>query len=173
MPPYRLEALLDIRTKAEDAAKEAFSAAVRAHDAEKKKLEDMKAALERAKAERKAKVQAFLAEVSAKGGGINGFQQMGRFENRLKDEEAQKALDIERQKEAVLQAEKLVEVRRQEMANAAMEKKAIEKHKDTWKKEVRKERMMKEELNQEEIGNTLHLQRTRAAAKAGGGEGKE
>jgi hypothetical protein len=52
------------------------------------------------------------------------------------------------------------------MAEAAKEKKAIEKHKDNWKKEIRKERMAKEEMNQEEIGNNLHLQRTRAAEKA-------
>ncbi len=65
---------------------------------------------------------------------------MNTFENRLKDEEAQVALDIERQKDAVRQAEATLEVKRQEMAEAAKEKKAIEKHKDNWKKEVKKER---------------------------------
>jgi hypothetical protein len=54
-----------------------------------------------------------------------------------------------------------VEVKRAEMADAAKEKKAIEKHKDNWKKEVKKERDAKEELNQEEIGNALHLARMR------------
>jgi flagellar export protein FliJ len=166
MPPYRLQALLDIRTKAEDEAKEAFSQAVKALEKEKKTLSDMVAGLERKKAERKAKVQAFLVEVTKKGGGITGFQQMNRFEDRLKDEEAQLALDIERQREAVDQAEKLVEQRRMEMAEAAKEKKAIEKHKENWAKEVRKERMQKEELSQEEIGNTLHLQRIRAERKS-------
>lgn len=162
MPPYRLEALLDIRTKAEDEAKEAFSAAVKAADQEKKQLVTLQQTLERMKVERKAKVQAFLVEMTAKGGGISGFQQMGRFEARLKDEEAQQALEVERQKEAVVQAEKLVEQRRGEMAEAAKEKKAIEKNKEAFVKQVRAERMAKEELNQEEIGNTLHLQRVRA-----------
>jgi YscO-like protein len=162
MPPYRLQALLDIRTKAEDEAKDAFSMAIKAHEKEKQVLIKMNQDLERRKVERKAKVQAFLQDVTAKGGGIAGFQQMGRFEQRLKDEEAQVCLDIERQKEAVTQAEKLVEQRRVEMAEAAKEKKAIEKHKEEWVKQVRKERMQKEEMNQEEIGNTLHLQRVRA-----------
>jgi hypothetical protein len=165
MPPYRLQALLDIRTRAEDEAKEAFSAAVKAAEKEKQALVGLQKDLERRKAERKGKVQAFLVEVTAKGGGIGGFQQMSRFEQRLKDEEAQVALEIERQKEVVVQAEKLVEQRRMEMAEAAKEKKAIEKHRDNWKAEVRKERMAKEEMNQEEIGNTLHLQRVRAEAK--------
>ncbi|MEW6433486.1 MAG: flagellar assembly protein FliH [Myxococcota bacterium] len=165
MPAYRLQALLDIRIRAEEEAKEAFSAAVKALEKEKQALVTMQKDLERKKAERKAKVAAFLQEVTAKGGGISGFQQMNRFEQRLKDEEAQLALEIERQKEMVVQAEKLVEQRRAEMADAAKEKKAIEKHRDNWKAEVRKERMAKEELNQEEIGNTLHLQRVRAAEK--------
>lgn len=165
MPPYRLQALLDIREKAEKEAKDAFAAAMKALEAEKKTLEGMIQKLERMKVERKAKVQAFLQEMTAKGGGITGFQQMGRFENKLKDDEAQQALENERQKEAVAQAEQLVEQRRKEMADAATEKKAIEKHRDNWKAEVKKERAMKEELNQEEIGNTLFLQRTRAEKK--------
>jgi hypothetical protein len=165
MPPYRLQALLDIRTKAEDEAKDAFSAAIKAVEKEKQVLVKLQQDLERRKAERKAKVAAFLEEVTKKGGGISGFQQMSRFEQRLKDEEAQASLDIERQKEVVVQAEKLVEQRRMEMAEAAKEKKAIEKHRDTWKQQVRKEMQQKEEMNQEEIGSVLHLQRTRAAGK--------
>jgi len=165
MPPYRLQALLDIRTKAEDEAKEAFSLAVRAHDVEKKKQESMSADLQKRKVERKARVQQFQAEVTAKGGGIGAFQQMNRFEQRLKDEEAQLAMELERQKEAVTEAAKLIEVRRQEMADAATERKAIEKHRETWAAEVRKERMTREEMSQDEIGNTLHLARVRAAAK--------
>jgi flagellar export protein FliJ len=165
MPPYRLQALLEIREKAEEAAKDAFSAAVKEVDREKKALAALEADLTRRRVDRKAKVQAFLDDVTKKGGGISGFQQMSRFEQRLKDEEAQVALDIERQKDVVVQAEKAVEQRRFEMAEAAKEKKAIEKHKETWAKQVRAERMAKEEMNQEEIGNTLHLQRTRAAEK--------
>jgi flagellar biosynthesis chaperone FliJ len=165
MPPYRLQVLLDIRMKAEEEAKEAFSASVKALDVEKKKLVGMQKDLEDRKVGRKAKVAAFLDDVAKKGGGISGFQQMNRFEDRLKDEEAQLSLEIERQKESVTEAEKLVEQRRQEMAEAATERKAIEKHKETWAKQVRFERQQKEEMNQEEIGGVLHLARRRAAEK--------
>lgn len=161
MPQYRLQTVLEMRENAEEEAKQAFSAAVQAVEKEKKKLAALEADLAQRKAARKQKVQEYLAEVMKKGANPAGMTQMNRFEQRLKDEEAQVALDIDGQKEAVRQAEKLVEVRRQEMATAAMEKKAIEKHKDTWKKQVRAERMAKEEMNQEEIGNTLHLQRMR------------
>jgi hypothetical protein len=161
MPPYRLQVLLDMRIKAEEEAKDAFAAALKAAEQEKKTLVTMQQTLERMKVERKAKVQAFLQEMSAKGGGVSGFQQMGRFEQRLKDEEAQYALDLERQKEVVTQAEKLVEQRRAEMADAAKERKAIEKNKEAFLKQVKTERQQKEEQNQEEIGAVLHLARTR------------
>ncbi len=165
MPPYRLQALLEIRTKAEDEAKEAFSHAVKASEREKKKLAELSVALERRIAERKAKAQAFMEEMTRKGGGITSFQQMQRFESRLKDEEAQAELEIEHQKDVLSEAEKVVEQRRVEMAEAAMAKKAIEKHQDTWKKQVRFEQQQREEMNQEEIGNALHLQRSRAEKK--------
>ncbi|HEY1086363.1 MAG TPA: flagellar assembly protein FliH [Archangium sp.] len=161
MPPYRLQVLLDMRIKAEDEAKDAFAAALKEAEAQKKQLVTMQQTLEKMKVERKAKVQAFLMEMSSKGGGVSGFQQMGRFEQRLKDEEAQYALDIERQKEVVTQAEKLVEQRRAEMADAAKERKAIEKNKEAFLKQVKTERQAKEEMNQEEIGAVLHLARTR------------
>jgi flagellar export protein FliJ len=155
-----------MREKAEEDAKQAFADAMRAFEGERKKLSGMEADLVKRKADRKAKVQAYMNEVMAKGVGVGGLAQMNRFEDRLKADEAQLQLDIDRQKEAVSQAEKEVETKRFEMAEAAKEKKAIEKHKDNWKKEVRKERMTKEENNQEEIGNNLHLQRVRAAEKS-------
>lgn len=161
MPPYRLETLLEIRSRAKEAAEQAFSASIKALEMEKKELQRLEAELERRKAERKQKVMAYLNEVMAKGAGINGMNMMSRFEQRLKDEEAQVALDIERQKEAVKVAEKLVEQRRREMAEAAKELKAIEKHKDNWKQQVKHERQQREELTQEEIGNALFLARQR------------
>lgn len=161
MPPYRLETLLDMRSRAKEAAEQAFSDAIKALEREKVELQRLVDELERRKRERKAKVAAYLKEVMAKGSGINGMNMMGRFEERLKDEEAQVALEVERQKEAVKVAERLVEQRRREMAEAAKELKAIEKHKETWQKQVKHERQQREELSQEEIGNALFLARQR------------
>ena len=161
MPPYRLQTLLEMRETAEEEAKQAFSEAMRALTREQEALKKLEKDLERRKLERKAKVQAYLADVMKKGVNSMGMTQMNRFEQRLKDDEAQLGLDIERQKETVRQAEKELEQKRMEMAEAAKDKKAIEKHKDTWKKEVRKEIQAKEEMNQEEIGNALHLARSR------------
>jgi flagellar export protein FliJ len=162
MPPYRLQVLLEMRERAKEEAEQAFSDAVKALEKEKAELKRLEEELEKRKAERKQKVMAYLQQVMAKGAaGVNGLNMMNRYEDRLKDEEAQVALEIERQKEAIKVAEKLVEQRRREMAEAAKELKAIEKHKETWQKQIRAERQAKEELNQEEIGNTLFLMRQR------------
>ncbi|NTX04290.1 flagellar assembly protein FliH [Myxococcus sp. CA040A] len=161
MPPYRLQTLLEMRTRAKEEAEQAFSDAIKALEREKVELQRLIDELERRKRERKEKVAAYLKEVMAKGAGINGMNMMGRFEERLKDEEAQVALEVERQREAVKVAERLVEQRRREMAEAAKELKAIEKHKETWQKQVKHERQQREELSQEEIGNALFLARQR------------
>lgn len=162
MPQYRLQTLLEMRQRAKEEAERRFSDAMQALAKEQKEQKRLEDDLERRKQERKAKVAAYLAEIMAKGVvGISAFNQMNRYEERLKDEEAQVALDIERQKEAVKAAEQLVEERRREMADAAKELKAIEKHKENWAKEVKKERDTREDLAQEEIGNALHLARVR------------
>jgi flagellar biosynthesis chaperone FliJ len=161
MPPYRLQVLLEMRERAKEEAENAFSDAVKALEKEKAELKRLEEDLAKRKAERKQKVKVYLDQVMAKGAGINGLTMMNRYEERLKDEEAQVALEIERQKEAIKVAERLVEQRRREMAEAAKELKAIEKHKETFQKQVRAERQAREELNQEEIGNTLFLMRQR------------
>lgn len=161
MAPYRLQTLLEIRARAKEAAEQAFAQAMQALTEEKRKLKEMEEDLERRKAERKQKVMAYLSEVMKTGTGAGGLKMMNRFEERLKDEEAQLALDIEGQKEAVKAAEAVVEQRRAEMAEAAKELKAIEKHKEGWQTQLKKEREAREDLAQEEIGNTLHLMRSR------------
>ena len=161
MPAYRLQTLLEIRERAEEEAKQAFSEATRQLLKAKTEQEKMEAELEQRKLRRREKVQAYVSEIMAKGVGISSMSMMGRFEQRLKDEEAELALDIERQKEVVKVAEKKVEQRRVEMAECAKELKAIEKHKEKWGKLLKKERDDREELDGEEIGSALFLARAR------------
>ena len=150
-----------MRETAEEEAKQVFSEAMRALTKEQVALKTLEEDLERRKAERKTKVKTYMEEVMKRGVFATGMTQMNRFEQKLKDDEAQVGLDIERQKETVRQAELLVETRRMEMAEAAKDKKAIEKHKDSWKKEVKKVAQDREDMQTEEIGNALHLARSR------------
>ena len=161
MPPYRLQTLLEIRERTEEAAKQAFTEAAQALTKERQELKRLEEDLEKRRRERKEKVAAFMAEVMAKGTGAGGLTTLNRFEVRLKDEELQVQLNIDRQKETVKAAERLLEERRAEMAEAAMDLKAIEKHRENWKKEVKYRREQREESAQEEIGNALYLARWR------------
>jgi flagellar export protein FliJ len=162
MPAYRLQTLLEMRERAEEAAKQAFSEAVKAFEREKKRLEVMRSDLTKRQQERKEKILAYrMSVLSSHSLQANSFEQIERFEQRLKEEEAKLELEIGAQEGNVKRAEQEMEQRRMEMAEAAKEKKAIEKHKEQWTKQVRYERQMREELLQEEIGNTLHLQRKR------------
>jgi flagellar export protein FliJ len=159
MPPYRLQTLLEMRERAKEEAEQAFAQAMAALARVKEALQKLRDDLERRKVERKAKVAAYLQEVMAKGTQAGGLSSLNRFEERLKAEEEQVGLEIERQVDAVAEAEKLVEEKRFQMAEAAKELKAIEKHKEKWTKQVRTEREAREEIAQEEIGNALFLQR--------------
>ena len=162
MPAYRLQTLLEMRERAEEAAKQAFSEAVQAFHKEKEILDRMCADLTRRREERKEKVRAHrMSVLSAHALQANTFERFESFEQKLKDEEAELELRIKAQEGNLKRAERQMEQKRMEMAEAAKEKKAIEKHKEQWAKQVRYERQMKEELLQEEIGNTLHLQKKR------------
>jgi len=159
LPQYRLQTVLEIRQRAKDAAEQAFGEAMAALAKEQAALKKLEEDLARRKVERKAKVAAYMQEVVAKGGHAGGLSSLNRFEDRLKDEEMQVSLEIDRQKDVVLDAQRVVDEKRAAMAEAAKDLKAIEKHKDKWVKQVRTERDMREELAQEEIGNALFLQR--------------
>jgi flagellar export protein FliJ len=160
-PQYRLETLLEIRKRAEDAAKNEFAQAQKALAAAKAELQRLVDDLERRKRERKAKVEAYLKELFAKGKGALAVQGMGSYEKRLRAEEDEVGLQIEAQKQVVADAEKEAERKRAALAEAAKELKAIEKHKEKFLKQKKAERDAREELAGEEIGNALFLARQR------------
>lgn len=170
MPQYRLQTVLEIRERAEEAAKEAFAAAVRALAEAQQKQKDMEEDLARRKRERAEKVAAYLQDALKRGSAANAMQNMSRFEARLRDEEAQLALEIEEQKKVVAERHKEMEQKQHELAEAMKEKKAIEKHKEKWSAQVKHERAAREELNQDEVGQNLHLARQRDALRRGGSD---
>lgn len=170
MPQYRLQTVLEMRERAEEAAKDAFAAAVRSLTEAQQKQKDMEDDLARRKRERAEKVAAYLQDALKRGSAANAMQNMSRFEARLRDEEAQLALDIEEQKKVVAQRHREMDEKQAELAEAMKEKKAIEKHKEKWQSQVKHERAAREELNQDEIGQTLHLARQRDASRRGGEE---
>jgi flagellar export protein FliJ len=159
VPDYRLQTLLDLRERAEDEAKEALAFALKALADAKLELKRLEDDLEQRKAERARKVKAYLEELMAKGAAASAVQAMGTFEKRLRGEEDEVALQIQHQAKAVEEAEAEAERKRRDLAEAAKEKKAIEKHKEDWADNVKRERDAREEQASEEIGNALFLAR--------------
>lgn len=160
-PQYRLETLLDLRKRAEDAAKNEFAEAQKALAAARRELDRLIQDLERRKAERKAKVDAYLKDLLARGKGAMAVQGMGAYEKRLRAEEDEAAAQIEVQRGRVAEAEAFAEEKRAALAEAAKEVKAIEKHKEKFLKQKKAERDAREDLEGEEIGNALFLARQR------------
>ena len=161
MPEYRLQTLLEIRERAENEAKEAFALALRAVAEAKQELKRLEDDLARRKEERARKVKAYLDELMAKGAGATAVQQMGVYEKRLRAEEEEVASQIEKQKDVVRDAEAEAERKRGELAEAAKELKAIEKHKEKWAKDVKAKREAREELAADEVGSAFYLARKR------------
>jgi flagellar export protein FliJ len=169
MPQYRLQTVLEMRERAEQAAKEELAKALQALAEAQKKQAEMEEDLARRKRERAEKVSEYLQQALRRGSGANAMQGMNRYEERLRDEEAALAEEIERQRAVVADRQAESEQRRAEFAEATKEKKAVEKHKEKWEKGVRAERAMREEQNQEEIGNALFLARKKDDQRRGGG----
>ena len=165
MPAYRLQTVLEMRERAEEEAKQAFAEALQALAAAERELKRMQEDLERRKKERAQKVAEYLQKCLQSGSAANAMQNMNRYENRLRDEEAQCALEIEKQHAVVADRQAEADAKRAAFTEATKEKKAIEKHKEKWEKQVKTERQAREEANQEEIGNALHLARQKDDAR--------
>ena len=160
-PQYRLETVLELRKRAEEAAKQEFAEAIRAVAEAKAELQRLIDDLAKRKADRKKKVDAYLKEMMAKGMGAMAVQGMGSYEKRLRSEEDEVAAQIELQKEKVAEAEAFAEQKRAVLAEKAKDVKAIEKHKEKFLKQKKVERDAREEVAGEEIGNALFLARQR------------
>jgi flagellar export protein FliJ len=153
--PYRLEAVLTLRQRAEDEAKEELARKLRALRAEEKELQNRKDALA-AHQRKRAEWIREQTQSMGKGGAAQEIQRMNRYGERLRDEEQRIADRIPPQEEKVEEAKAAVEVARLALVEAQKQKKAIETHKEDWIRQKKKDREAREELQMDEIGQTIH-----------------
>lgn len=158
MATYRLQALLGIRERAEEAAKEAFALAMNALAKEQKTLQDMEDELVRMIEDRKRRREEYSQKLASGEMKITDQSAAYRFIDRLKEREAEQSARIDGQREAVREAEKVLKRAHDALVVATQELKALEKHKEKWAEEVKRERMMKEEDMMDEIGQTIFNQ---------------
>jgi flagellar export protein FliJ len=161
MSHYRLQPLLTLRTRAKESAEQAFAEALKRLAGAMEKLHELEADLARRRDERKRRLRSFADVVMNGGGDADGFHQVNRFADRLKDEESHLEREIERQREAVKRAERDLGLKREGMAQSAKELEAIASHEQSWAARRRAAREAREEQALEEVASALRLMRAR------------
>jgi flagellar protein FliJ len=158
---YRLQALLEIRERAEEEAKENFARAQQMLRQEQEYLAQLQQELKDMIAERQRRRQEYADKLAS--GEMKVHEQSGahRYLARMKEAEAEQQTKIDGQQEQVREAEKYVQQMQHALVIASQELKALQKHKEKWEEERRRERMMKEEQMLDEIAQTIHLQKSR------------
>src|SRR5437870_4919540 len=129
--PYRLEAVLTLRQKAEDEAKAELARKVKALKVEEDELQKRKEALI-AHQRKRAEWMKTQAEEARRGGTAAEIQRAGRYGERLREEEIDLKERIPPQQERVQAALAEVDRARAALVEAQKQKKAIEQHKEQW-----------------------------------------
>jgi hypothetical protein len=126
---------------------------------EQKKLDDMKQTLKdmvQKRADRKAE----YAERTRRGEyTVNQIQGNDRHIDKMKQQEAAYQVEIDRQQERVVEAERVAEEAMALVVKATQDYKALEKHKEKWAKQVKRELMMKEEEAVEDIAQAQYFKK--------------
>jgi flagellar export protein FliJ len=155
VPPYRLQALLGIKERAEQDAKEVFSKAQAALREQEKLLADMEAELQRMIEDRERRREDYSRKLASGEMKVTDQSSAYRFIERLKEKETEHKYAIEGQRENVRNAEKELKKAQDALVEATQELKAIQKHKEKWAEGVKKERQQREEDELDEIGQVI------------------
>jgi flagellar export protein FliJ len=155
MPPYRLQSLLEIRERAEQAAKDAFAAATNALREQERLQKEMEEELERMIEDRNRRRDDYSKKLASGEMKVTEQSAAYRFIERLKEKEQEQKFKIEAQKENVRNAEKELKRAQDALIIATQDLKALQKHKEKWQAEVKKERAAKEEDMLDEIGQVI------------------
>ena len=167
-PAYRLQVLYEMREKAKQKAEEEYAEKRKLVAIEQKKLDGMKQKL-RDMIQLRTEKKAEYADRTRRGEyTIAAIQANDRHIERLKQNEASYQVEIDRQHEAVVEAERVAAEAMEVVVKANQDFKALEKHKEKWTKQVRKEAMIKEEEQVEDIAQAQYFQRLLAEV---GGDG--
>lgn len=155
MATYRLEALLGIRKRAEEHAKEVFAQAMSALAREKQTLKEYEDELKRMIEDRQRRRAEYAQKLASGEMKVTDQSAAYRYIDRLKEKEAEQQVRIDGQKENVREAEKGLKRAQDALIAATQDLKALEKHKEKWAEEVKRERAMREEEMMDEIGQTI------------------
>ena len=161
MAKYRLQALLEIRERAEGEAKDAFAKATQALREEEQLLKDLEDELERMIEDRKRRREEYARKLASGEMKITDQAAAYRFIDRMKDAEQEHRGKIDGQRENVREAEKHLRRAQEALVLATQDLKALVKHKEKWADELKKQRQMREEETLDEIAQVIFQQQQR------------
>lgn len=161
MADYRLQALLELRERAEEQAKEVFAQATQALRAEQDRLQELKDELQAMIEDRHRRRDEYARKLAC--GEMRVSDQAGayRFLDRMKEAEGEQRAAIDAQQEAVEDAERYLRETQDALIAATQDLKALLKHKESWQTERKRVRAQKEADQLDEIAQTIYQQQQR------------
>jgi flagellar export protein FliJ len=158
MPQYRLQALLEIRERAEEEAKDVFAKAMQALRNEEQALQQHEDELARMVEDRHRRRKEYADKLASGEMKITDQAAAQRYLERLKEREQEQKGKIDAQKEQVREAEKRLKRTQDALVKATQDLKALQKHREKWLEDWKKERALKEEDMLDEIAQTIFQQ---------------
>ena len=158
-PAYRLQVLFELREKAKLEAEEVYAEKKKLVIVEQLKLDEMKQTL-KDMVQRRQDRKADYSE-RTRGGEYTIAQIQGndRHIEKMKQQEAAYQVEIDRQQERLVEAERVVEEAMALVVKATQDFKALEEHKEKWQKQVKRELMLKEEETVDEIAQAQYFKK--------------
>jgi flagellar export protein FliJ len=155
LPPYRLQALVDVRERKKQAAEQHLGSCMTALRKEQEKLAEMEKELARMVNARETRRREFLEK--AMQGEVSALDAINnnKYLERLKEMEVVQKDAIEGQQSIIAQRQQDVELARQQLIVANQELKALEKHREKWIDEIKKARAVKEDDAMDEMAQTI------------------
>ena len=158
-PAYRLQVLFEMREKSKLEAEEVYAEKKKLVIVEQKKLEEMRQTL-KDMVQRRQDRKADYAERTRRGEyTIAQIQGNDRHIEKMKQQEAAYQVEIDRQQERLIEAERVAEEAMALVVKATQDFKALEKHKEKWQKAVKRELAMKEEEQVEDIAQAQYFKK--------------
>jgi len=156
MAQYRLQALLGIRERAEEEAKQHFADMQAALRHQEELLQEYEKELEDMIADRLRRREEYSQKLASGEMKITDQSSAYRYIDRLKERETDQKYKIEGQKESVKQAEMDLKRSKDALVHATQELKALLKHKEKWETELKKKRAQRQADEMDEIGQTIY-----------------
>ena len=156
MAQYRLQALLGIRERAEEEAKQYFAEMQAALRQQEELLQEYEKELEEMIADRMRRREEYSQKLASGEMKITDQSSAYRYIERLKERETDQKYKIEGQKESVKQAEMDLKRSKDALVHATQELKALLKHKEKWETELKKKRAQRQADEMDEIGQTIY-----------------